>query len=671
LDVHAYLVLLRIVWIYDTTKQGNYANMKFRVYLFVLFIVTTIISCTSSPTPTSVPATQSSQPATRQTSLPTIAPTATVDPVLQKSLAGAEEFLPSGSDPLYHLAWFGSASDDYFGGTYLPYRTPEGISILVLGKPRQGCCEWDGKTQQPLWDWRDSGLKPTVWQDIRPVGSGQSSFLGRDADGHWWAVMTRLDWKTSELVVLGIFPVSSLDGRQAETIGLYPAQEMDDLQIERIGLLPEEENVRSLEHFLVREKSHLILYQMENARAREIWSADRSISGRFHVHSSADHAGSMDMTGDGRDEILIVWDLSFPKVIDAYQAVNLESDPMHWLGRFDSTRQYTDVTGDGVPEFLQPDNPEDPQKWQVTGWDGNTYAQRETLPRPQAISPPAAIIRDPESLPALPGTLVFQRSGNYEQWWRLAPRGDLPDEMSKPPSHLFDDCAPNWNGGYGEACYSPAGRFKLVQVPAYIEGASTGILDGVTNNRVTVPDSFVYTDGYNTFAWSPDERFLLFARGDGVAGLAKVDPVDGASQTVLDSSLCGLDIWHCTRRGLEGFTDPIVFADGTLGFAFQSNSPSLYPPPGIYRLSPQAELTMLAALPFIDESKGIGPDMPDSAPIYGYLLWSPDKSMFLFRDLFVGNKTGIRTLLLGRVDGSALWDLREVFPDVNEFRWER
>ncbi|HSL44409.1 MAG TPA: hypothetical protein VK897_13315 [Anaerolineales bacterium] len=80
---------------------------------------------------------------------------------------------------------------------------------------------------------------------------------------------------------------------------------------------------------------------------------------------------------------------------------------------------------------------------------------------------------------------------------------------------------------------------------------------------------------------------------------------------------------------------------------------------------------MLAALPYIDESKGLGPDMSPCAPIYGSLLWSPDTSMFLFYDLFVGNKTGIRTLLLGKSDGSVLWDLRAALHNVNEFRWER
>jgi hypothetical protein len=274
-----------------------------------------------------------------------------------------------------------------------------------------------------------------------------------------------------------------------------------------------------------------------------------------------------------------------------------------------------------------------------------------------------------EALPPLSSDIVFPRAGNYQKWWHWPARGGPPEEMAKLPSHLSDDCAPVWTGGFGDACYSPAGRFKLVDVPAQIEGGYVGILDGLSNTRITMPDSFTYTEGYNTFAWSEDEKFLAFARGDNIARLTKVDPVTGESQTVWDSSLCGLNIWDCASYSLVAITDPIVFEDGSLGFAFQSSHPQLYPPPGIYRLSSEGELTRLVSLPLIDESKGLGPDT--SAPVYGYLLWSPDKSMFLFYDKFIGNKTGMRTLLLGKTDGSALWDLREVFPSEYEFRWQQ
>lgn len=647
-----------------------------KTYRLALLLALMITSCggeqlaaatslVPSPTETRLPS-----PTEIPTFIPTLVTTPGLGAELEKALVGADAFLPSGSEPLYNQAWLSNATDQYWGGTYLPYRLEGGVSVQMLGKPRQGCCDWDGKTQVRIWDWRDTGLEPRLWQDVRPVGRGLSSFFGRDADGHWWTVMTQIDWKIPEVALLGIFPVSSLDEKSMETIGMYPTEELSDFQIEPIGLYPEEEKIEGIENFLVREKDHLMLYELKAGQARQIWSTDQTLPGHFHLHSYIDPDGILDMTGDGRAEILVVWDLNDPALIDAYQIGNTESGVLRWLGRFDSTWQYMDVTGDGVAEFLVPDDPEKPSGWNVIRWDGDMFSKDEPLPRPKPISAsPTSILRE-EELPSIPSSIVFPRNGNYEKWWRWSEGGGLPQELPQPPDNLSGDCAPYEFGGYAESCYSPAGRFKLVDVPAQIEGGYTGILDGLTNNTVTIFDSFVYTEGYNTFAWSRDEDFLLFAQGDYLGRLAKVDPVTGESQTVLSSSLCGLDLWHCEHFAVEAVTDPIVFLDGSLGFAFQSAYPSLYPPPGIYRLSPEFALTMLVALPFIDESKGFAPDMP-SDPTYGYLLWSPDKSMFLFYDLFVENKSGIRTLLLGKADGSALWDLKEALPTIPRFLWER
>lgn len=640
-----------------------------KTYFFILLFAILLVSCGGMPTstPALLPpvATETQLPLPTATlfSTPTILPTPAIDPIVENGLVGAEAFLPAGTEPLKHLAWLTNATDSYRGGTFLPYRVDGGMNLLVLGRPRVGCCDWDGKTQVPLWDWHDKGLEPTLWQDIRPLGYDLSSFLGRDEKGHWWAVMTQVNWNVPEVVVSGMFPVSSLDNRPADALGLYPAEELGELQIEPIELYPGGERVKGVEHVLVREQNRLLLYEMKNGQARQTWSADQTLPGRFHLHSYADQSGSLDMTGDGRDEILVVWDLNVPPLIDAYQVGDSDSGVLQWLGRFDSTWQYMDVTGDGVPEFLQPGTSETPQTWQVIGWNGNTFTEGEVLHPPTPISPSPTVITSQEELPPIPSDIYFAFGGN--QWRRWSARGGLPEEMTEPPDDLSGDCAPFDFGGYGDACYSPAGRYKLVHVSAQIEGSYTGILDGLTNNTVTIFESFTYTEGYNTFAWSPDEKFLLFARGDGFARLAKINPVTGESQTVLNPSLCGLDFWHCNRFEREGVTDPVVFADGSLGFAFQSPNPALYPPPGIYRFSPQGELSMLVSLPWIDESKGVMP----SAPIYGYLLWSPDKSMFLFFDPL--ENSGIRTLLLGKADGSALWDLQEALPNVRQFLWER
>lgn len=643
--------------------------MKLFAFAFIIGIF--LASCASSPTPVSITAlpstTPSSQPTRTPTLQPTIVPTPTTNLQPPVGLTGVEQFLPGGSEPLYHLVWYGNAPDPYSRAIYIPYRVQDGISVLVLGQLRN---EGNTPIYAQIADWQDAGLEPALWQDIRPLANEQSSFLGRDHDGHWWAVISEVNWGVPELVLLGRFRVPRLDEIPAETLAARPARDLEDLQIEKVALSPEEQSANGLAHYLLREKDRLTLYQLAGGQAQDVWSTDRTMPGRFHVHSYAGYTGSIDMTGDGRREIFIVWELNFPPMIDVYQVANAATERLRWLGRFDNTWQYLDVTGDGVGEFLQPDPLEDPATWQVMQWNGEEFVHGEQVMKPQAILPSATVIHDLADLPPLSSDLVFVKGGNYNQWWRWPADGGLPQEMSKPPSHLYDECAPYMYGGYGAACYSPAGRYKLINMPSHIEGSSTGILDGITNQSVAIPDSFVYSEGYNTFAWSPDEQFLLFARADGFARLTKVNPVTGESKTVLSPSMCGLDVWECQVFGIEGITDPVVFSDGSFGFAFQSPSRALYPPPGIYRLSAESGLTMLIALPYIDETKGMGPDMSPSAPIYGTLLWSPDKSMFLFYDVFVGNKTGIRTLLLGRTDGTALWDLREALPDVNEFRWE-
>jgi len=573
-------------------------------------------------------------------------------------LYGIQKLLPPGGRPLYDQAWYSFASGDYANAVYLPYRVSGGTSLLITGQPEGNYgAEFDMHIR--IWDWQDAGLNPTLWQEIRPMmidiafGSGSGSFLGRDENGQWWAIVIRIDLELSKVNLLGVMPVTDPDRFQVKWME---------------GLDPKEAGLPNLEHFIVRDGDHVILYKIENMDVRKVWSEERVMVGRFRLDPPHDYG--VDLTGDKRPEMLIIWEEGDPPSIDVYQINEDESDIIHWLGRFDSRLQFYDVTGDGLPDFLQPDNAEDPTEWQVISWNGNAFMPGGKFSRPQSFSPSPTNITYLGNLPPLPSNIIFRRQDFY-QWWLWSWRGGWPEKMSKPPNQLGGDCSFHDYGGYGEACYSPAGRYKLVDIPAPIEGSDTGILDGITGNRVRIPDSFTYTQGYNTFAWSPDEKFLLMAQGDGIARLAKINPVSGERTIVWESSSgCGLERSTCSILAL---TDPVVFTDGSFGFAIQSSLLSAYPPPGIYRLSPDGELTMLVALPHIDESKGLSKNLPPYAPIYGYLLWSPDKSTFLYYDFFVGNKSGLRVLLLGRADGSALWDLRDIGEPVHtirEFRWE-
>ncbi len=621
-----------------------------------------LLSCATLPPATSIVATPlpsatgDSVPTHTASPSPTIVPTSTTSPYIQKALTGIDAFLSPGSQPLYNQAWMRSGTGD-FSSSFLPYITADGgMSLLVIASPHE---QNDTSTAQApirIWDWQDTDLQPKAWQEILPMDVGDSrglsSFLGRDQNGQWWAVMSTIDWNVPELVLLGVFPIVS----------------HGDVQIEPVSLSPLEENADPTQ-FLLRTNERLILYEVKEDGPSELWSTDRVMSGWFHVHSYADSGGSVDMTGDGDQELLIVWDVNSPPLVDAYQYVKDGADVLHWLGRLDRSLQYTDINRDDIAEFLRPDNAEKPTEWQVIAWNGGTFEAAQTLSRPEHVSPLPIVVTNLDDLPRLSSDIVFQNRGNLQDWWRWSQSGGAPEKMSQPPKHLYDNCSPQMYGGYGDACFSPAGRYKLIDMPAGIEGSYTGILDGITGNKTAIPGSFVYTQGYPTFAWSPDEMFLLFAQGDGRAKLSKVDPVSGGQHTLFDYSLCGIDSLDCQYISADAITDPAAFEDGGLGFAVQSFSPALYPPPGIYRWSSGGELTLLAVLPYIDESKGSRENLHSSA-LYGHLLWSPDKSMFLFYDLFVGNKSGMRTLLLGRSDGSALWDLREALPDIYEFRWD-
>lgn len=635
--------------------------MRKSAAFFTILTLLLVVSCTGAPASTStvVPSLPARvQPLPSATPYPssTVMPSQTADPQVQERFAGVDTLLPADSQPLYNQAWFRGGEGEFARTGFLPYLHKGGLGLLITGQSQDTDAS-SNLEHVRIWDWQDAGLEPKIWQEIRPVDAGPSrglsSFLGRDEQGQWWAVMSAIDWSVPEVILFGMFPVVNLD----------------DVQIEPVSLLPIEEH-QPVTQFLIRTNERLMFYEVKDHQATELWSTDRIISGSFHVHSYANPGGSVDLTGDGHQDLLVVWNATLPPLIDAYQITTDESDRLHWLGRLDSSLQYTDVTGDGIADLLRPNDPQSPTQWRMIEWNGDTFQDGENLLPPQPISPTPVRVSEITDLPRIPSALVFQNGGKLQEWWRWSPTGGEPEKMDQPPSHLYDDCAPQMHGGYGDACFSPAGRYQLIDMPAGIEGSYTGILDGVTGNKVWIPGSFVYNDGYPTFGWSPDETFLLLAQGESVARLSQVDPVSGEQRTLFDYSMCGMDLLHCARLGSDAITDPIVFDDGSLSFAIQAFDHALYPPPGIYRLKQDGKLTMLADLPYIDESKGSLANLPPSSLIYGHLLWSPDESMFLFYDLFVGDKAGVRTLLLGKADGSELWDLRDVFPDLYEFRWE-
>jgi hypothetical protein len=112
--------------------------------------------------------------------------------------------------------------------------------------------------------------------------------------------------------------------------------------------------------------------------------------------------------------------------------------------------------------------------------------------------------------------------------------------------------------------------------------------------------------------------------------------------------------------------DPIAMRDGAVGFAVQSSDPALYLPAGVYKITSDGQLVLLAGIPPRERQHA-----SDDQPRYGRVIWSPDGSAFLYYEpLSEPAEPPYRVLLLGLADGSTVWDLNPVLGDARSFQWE-
>lgn len=95
--------------------------------------------------------------------------------------------------------------------------------------------------------------------------------------------------------------------------------------------------------------------------------------------------------------------------------------------------------------------------------------------------------------------------------------------------------------------------------------------------------------------------------------------------------------------------------DGSVIFAHQPCEQTEMAP-GVYGIAKNGTgLRRLAPLPYVS--------CHDIFPAFGDILWSPDGEMFLYL-------SQDQPLLLGRVDGSVLWDVREMLAGGRQFQWQ-
>ena len=620
----------------------------------IIFLISILLLSTCHASPSSLPATP--EPLTI-TETPlfvenlTAVPTSTIHPELQKLLYGVEMVLPAKAQPLFDRAWHCEAPHTYVSAVCLPYRISGGVSLMIIGQPRGQNGLWD-VFEPPirLWDWQDTGQVPSLWQEIRPLGDYTSSFLGRDSGNRWQAIISRLGADSSY-----------------EVLSFLPVADPDRFQVNRIALSSESESSQTTNHLIVRDGDRMLLYPMGNSKPSEIWSAKRTLPGYFRVKSP--NLYQFDITGDDKQEVLVIWEEITPPVIDIYQVDHGGLEVLRWVGRVRDNWQFYDVTGDGLFDFLQPDNDESPQEWQIIRWDGNMFAADDKVSRPYPVGPPPVVISGLDDLPPLPSNLTYRT--DRDTWWQWSWTGGRPGQVPAPPHSLLNPPSDYCQYRYGDACNSPAGRYKLVEVPGSVEGSSVAIFDGLDGYQSIIPDTFVYAVGHNTFSWSLDEKFLVMGQAEMTARVVRVNAVNGEAAIVWQADACGVDPTTCGNVSeFFGVTDPVVFDDGSIGFAVQSYTNSLYPPSGIYRITPENELILLAILPPMDLSKVQSMPNASFASFSGRLLWSPDRSFFLFHGSRLGGKNGVGAVILGRADGSAVWDMSELFTEVQEFVWE-
>jgi hypothetical protein len=366
-----------------------------------------------------------------------------------------------------------------------------------------------------------------------------------------------------------------------------------------------------------------------------------------------------DLTGDGQPELVVAWPGSPP----VYQVYRPQNDRLALLGELAAEAQLADLEGDGAVEFLTPDAPF-ATFWREYRWSGQRFewaADRFVQAAPQALP-----VTEPDGLPPLPANLYFNSAG---QWYVWPARGGQVSVMSADPPP-----AQACSGGTltaDPACPSPNGRYDLVSLPGEGEGVWKAVREIETGAAARIPASFIYPSGRSDFAWSPGGAALYLARaGDGGA-LYRVNPATGVADLLFSAVGCGLNPENCSlERASLGFFSPYPHRSGWVGFAVQSAGPGLYPPPGVYRLEETGELSRIAGLPLLSTAcLGEG-----GLPAYGQLSWSPDGSLFLYQSPFVeGRPCPGPTLLLGRVDGSALWDVSGALDDTSgvpgDFRW--
>lgn len=568
---------------------------------------------------------------------------------------GVEALLPSDTQAAYSqlVHWVDSENEKLFC-VVVPYRWPDQrISLMVAKGPRAIA---DGPAVKPFihWDWQQEEIAPRYWQEICLRGTTGDHgrvvvFLGLDEQGKWWVIL--IGGGPSPLQLLLPIP--------------HPDKVSVHAEVFKSG---DEQRVK----YWLWDGDRLALYGWDGKQAIAHWSADNA----QNILSTKRQL--CDFTGDGWDD-LVVQGEGQAGVTRIYQATDKE---FKLVGEIEpGYSQYTDVDGDGMGDFLWADPPDAPTAWRVYGWNGERFVWKEPLARPPVLKPAAL---DRSNLPPLPADLYFQgsqpwlwpRQGGPLQPANAAPPTATPASCQylttpEPPTPIPTPCKLCGESEAGET-WSPDCRFALVEIVGW-EWATYDLVSADRSQRWPVPNARADPSGSSEFAWDPNGKFLLHTD---MGALYRTDLDSGQTQRLLCIGgyvplPAGWPTPDCrsSHSGWwgagAGVSRPVALADGSILFALSQGCSASYPPEGIYCLSLAGELRLLASVPPTESVDYSG------LPRYGSLLASPDGSMFIYQ-VPAGESAGppYSALLLGKTDGSALWDLMPLAGDATDFWWQ-
>ncbi len=644
-----------------------------------------------------LPATWTAEPTRttgpRQTATVTQTPTITATPlgINNPYLTGVEALLPEGSRPMRERAWRIGGEGPFWGFMILPVETvaedgdsvaedgDSGIDVALLGLPSGENGAWDRKTIYLLWMWSTENREPTAWAEIRmlPYAPEQAerAFLARDQAGNWHVVPLFI---AEEVTAGPLLPVAS-----PEDVSLAVVEKPD-------GTL-----------FVLRDGERIAVHG-ENAL---LWEDPVSPDGLLRVIEGAPPSR---VDGKGPTELMLHWSgtTGAPGAEGGtLQLLQRTGGEMALAAVVSGRAQFLEINGDGFREFLLPDDVNNPTRWEVLRWDGERYAPAPALIMAEVTTPQAQRVTDWQNLPALPAALYLR---NTEGRWAVWPEegGALADFTGTPPEP--QPCT----FGFGESipCRSPDRRYEITAVPAELPPtaapeatavptetilpeetatlapAPTGgngtpaatasptatlapttaplprLVSGIRGGgrTVEIPDTLNYT-GVSSFAWGPNGLLMGWAGITG--GLFQVNPATGATTPLIETVICNPALAACPQRSTGmGVISPRALPGGAIGFALQSTVPGQYPPPGIYRRDADGTLNLLADLRLLEPycvATRAGYD-------FGQVLWSPDGEAFLYYSP-PACLDGI--LLVGRTDGSALYDLSNLPGVITDIRW--